>query len=170
MRWESSRKSLIVGGTPEPPNPAPRIGLFARPSRLRLNPFGSRGGSSSPDGLHFGHGIPAPPHWQACGPSTALVQKTGDCGKDYESLAGKNRIAGSQWTRAGDLPSVRHSSETRPAPQPRGSGFFVDPGQTGTPAQSHAGEMEPTSWTRMLSAIFTMAVAACAIYIILFEM
>jgi hypothetical protein len=30
--------------------------------------------------------------------------------------------------------------------------------------------MEPTSWTRMLSAIFTMAVAACAIYIILFEM
>jgi hypothetical protein len=31
------------------------------------NSFGSRGGSSSLDGLHFGHGIPAPPHWQACG-------------------------------------------------------------------------------------------------------
>jgi hypothetical protein len=37
--------------------------------RACLSPFGSRGGSSSLDGLHFGHGMPAPPHWQACGPS-----------------------------------------------------------------------------------------------------
>jgi len=33
------------------------------------NPFGRRGGSSWLDGLHLGQGIPAPPHWQAWGPS-----------------------------------------------------------------------------------------------------
>jgi hypothetical protein len=103
--------------------------------------------------------------------STALVQKIGDCGEDYESWPEKTGLQAVN----GPVPVIFPQSgirliETRPAPQPRGSGFFVDPGQTGTPAQSHAGEMEPTSWTRMLSAIFTMAVAACAIYIILFEM
>jgi hypothetical protein len=32
------------------------------------NPFGRRGGLSSFATLHFGHGIPAPPQLQACGP------------------------------------------------------------------------------------------------------
>ena len=86
-------------------------------------------------------------------------------------LAGKNRIADGQWSRAGNASLSPASRVWIPGPQPSPRvGLFVDPGQAGTPAQSHAGEMEPTTWTRMLSGIFTMAVAAVAVYIILFEM
>jgi hypothetical protein len=101
----------------------------------------------------------------------SAVEITHGCGRNSP---GSNGLIRMRWGSPQEKPDCNASPAAllvaRPAPQPRGSGFFVDPGQTGTPAQSQAGEMEPTSWTRMLSAIFTMAVAACAIYIILFEM
>jgi hypothetical protein len=37
-------------------------------SSSSLKPGGIRGGVSSSLGLHSGQGMPAPPHWQACGP------------------------------------------------------------------------------------------------------
>ena len=37
-----------------------------------LKPLGSRGGVSSSPGLHFGQGIPAPPHEHACAPVHGL--------------------------------------------------------------------------------------------------
>src|SRR5262249_37935805 len=54
----------------------PSSGTMSSPKRdtslnspSRSKPFGSRGGSSALDGLHLGQSMPAPPHWQAYGPS-----------------------------------------------------------------------------------------------------